>query len=528
MTLSDVSNEAFVDAKALLRDVIVQASPQTDVAVGSAIDGLILDPSAFLAAHHSDEYSRIRSMFNVRGVLDGSVSVSSSDLDIVMGGLGVTRASAASAQGVVQVVASADIPFAIATGFSFSAGALQFSTIEDVTVYPSGATVSGDGVQSLIRRTDGTYAFSLVVTATTPGDASNIPAGQALTIVSPLPGMVSAAAATQFTGGSDEESDQALLTKALTALTSQAVAGPMHIEALVRSVIPGATVAVAGVNSAVMLRSKRSIFGVSAGCMQDIYVRTTATVETDDVNVVGTVTSAATRSVSFYLTREQCVGLYAVGYIRNAAVFGVGGDIPTSVTRSLSVEPGEFIPSVKEQADLFATSIHTAHVVFVDSTSPSLTDGQEVTYTVTLYRMPLVDLATNTLTAHTVQLAGVDSVVKGAVPCVVSPTVSVKPDLSTVFDELALREAVAAEINALPFGTRQLVPYMVHRACSSVLGRGVVTSVRFDFTIFAPTGDTLVGSDTRVSLDGRLSAQVSEENTFFTTSVDRIYVRVEA
>jgi hypothetical protein len=139
--------------------------------------------------------------------------------------------------------------------------------------------------------------------------------------------------------------------------------------------------------------------------------------------------------------------------------------------------------------------------------------------------MPDMDVCAG-ITSDTYRAAGVDVLVKAAVPCFVNVEMSIRLPAGTPQpDVLAIQAAVAAAIQALPFGTAQISSFVVHKAVTSLLPTGEVTAVQFVGGIYAPSGvDLVILPSTTLEVPTDLANIVSPSNVFFSCSPATVQV----
>ena len=513
----------------LVRTLLAEQYPSADTAPGTPVDGLVVQPQGYLAALHTARANEALLLGSIAAITSGLVTATDADVDALAGNYFLTRVPASYAGGLVKIIVSSNTTYVVPLGFTVGYSTLLYTTSTVHRIYPTGTLgVTADAYNKVLTaRSDGSYEFTITVTASQAGATSRLGRGAALTLVSSGPNLTSASVDTDFTGGSDAESNSSLLARASAGITQRAVAGPAHTLSLLQASYPSATLACIGVGSPLMVRDRGNLLGISTGGRQDIYVRASQTIGRQTVRLSGTVTNISTKTVSLTIPRPTSDGLHRVVAIRPAGYVGVGGITPTSQTPSYSANT-TFVPTLLTTVDLAGTAYQSVAVTFLDT----LGTGPYVLNEVRSYDLDLVytpDLsAITTLLADTNRPAGCDVLVKGAVPALMTVLVTIRMQAGAASPDTAiLASAIANALNGLPLGTATFTSFTVLRAVAALLPNGEVTAVSYSGSIYGQDGSTIAITPTQsVTIPTSLTPRVSPANTAIYCSVSDIAITV--
>lgn len=525
-----VSADDFDTAHEFVKNVLIQKDPALDLSTGSALDGLLVENEAQMAAVHNGRLTQLSESFSLAAIAANIAVVTDADVDSLVSNYFITRKGDTAASGPVQIVVDQPIPYLLPIGYAFTFNGLVFATVQAYRIYPPGSVGVFDSSDSrrMVVRADGKLEFTINVTCKTTGLAGNLAAGTIVTISNPLSGMETASVASDFTGGEARETNQQLLDRAAAGVTAKVLAGPEHIQATLANEFPGATCAVVGVGSPLMTRDRGNLFGLSTGGKQDIYCKMSAYVRKKTITVPATVLNGTTRSLTLPIPYTDGVGVYRIVAIRPAGTVGDDGDVPTSV--SIGTYTGTlYVPTIiaPKDAAFSANAILTA--LFTDTGTQALTTGTQPLYDVDLLYMPSIEAANSFMTDDGIRPASQDILVKAAVPCativdatVRIPTTGVTPALSDMVN------AIINAINALPIGTSSLSAYVVFKALSGLLpAGGDAINVVFRGIIYAPDGtDIHLGASSDLTVPLNSVAGVGPANTFFSCDPSQVSLTV--
>jgi uncharacterized phage protein gp47/JayE len=517
--VTSVSLTELDSNRELVKSILVESKPNLDVSPGSALDGLLVEPEALLAAGHQARLVSLSNSMSLQAISDNIVTVTDEEVDRLVSNYFIVRRDATAASGPVRIIVSAAIPYQIPAGFAFTYNNQAFATTVDYRIYaPDSVGVQESAnVRRLILRSDNRYEFTISVTAQKTGSDGRLLADTVLTITDPLTGMEEAIVAADFEGGDTRETNEELLARAAAGITAKVLAGPEHIQASLADAFPGTTAAVIGVGSPLMVRDAGNLFGISQGGKQDIYVRTTEFPRTKTLRMTGTVVEASAQRVLLSIPRADSSGVYRVTAIRAAGLSALGGNQPESVTIGVSTEP-LYQPTFVTAQDAAYSAYATLNVLFIDTTGEApYTLNEQREYDVDLVYMPSIDAVNAYVTDSTRRPAGQDLLVRAGVPCQISVQATIRIPSSVVPPTIAdLRSAIVAAVNETPFGTSSLSSFVIHRAIADLVPRGDVVNTVLRGTILAPDQtDHAIETGPELTLVESPENGIGAANTYF-------------
>lgn len=531
--LTSVSATDYQAAYQRVVAVLQAQYPTADFSPGSAIDALLLEQQAYLESQWAAQYDTARLQGSISAIVSGQVVATDAQVDALASNYFVTREGATNATGPVRVVVGSPSTFQIPAGFAFQHGTLVFTTPAAVTVWytNNAGFIQSSTSRQLSLQPDGTYAFTLTVVAAAPGSASRLSAGAALVIPIPLTSMVSATVVADFQGGTTAETSAELLARLQQGITATTLAGPDHIQAGLASQFTGIQSATLGLGSPLVKRSARNLMGIQMGGYQDVFYQVASVPAQQTLQVTGTVTNGASRTVTFTLDRVSAAGVYRVLRVRPATSTAIGGDVPT-ITRTIQYSTG-FQPRYVVADDVAFTAHQGIIATFTDSqTVGTLTTGQTLAYSCDVSYQPSCDAVTSWVQDPGRRPAGQDIRVVAAPPCWVTVELAIRYKTASVApDATAVAQQVSDFIDSLPFGTSTLTGFALPRVLASLLGLSAeVGSVALRGVINCPIAETDLSlpSATELVLPERPDLGVGAANTYFACSPSSVVVTLVA
>jgi hypothetical protein len=524
--INSISATEFDTGHEFVKGVLIEKNPSLDLSSGSALDGLMVENEAHLSAIHQSRLDQLANASSLAAIAANLTNVTDADVDTLVSNYGITRESATNASGPVRIIVTTPVPYQIPIGFGFTFNNLTFQTVEGFRAYPPGSvgvTVNANS-KLMTTRADGKFEFTIVIQAVATGVASQLAAGSVLVIQSPLAGMDQAIVASDFVGGADAETNQQLLDRAVVGLTAHVLAGPEHIQATLAGQFPGATCAVVGVGSPLMVRDRANLFGLSTGGKQDIYCRTSQTIRQKTITVNGTVIEVATKQVLLDIPYVDGIGAYRVVAIRPIGTVGLGGDLPTSATWSTYLAT-HYLPFITTPLDAAFSVNGKLQVVFTDSLGVgtyALNDIRQ--YDIDILWMPTIQGVADFLTSDELRPASQDILVKAGVPCSVSCQATVRVPATVLPPDLAtLKGEISRAISGLPVGTQSLSAFVIHRAVAATIPRGDVVNTTMRGLIYCPSGvDLTLATSSELVIPTDPANLVGPSNTFFSCTPEQV------
>lgn len=523
-----ISADDFASNHALVVNTLTQTNPILDLSTGSALDGLLVENEAQLCAIHQSQLTNLSESFSLAALNANLATATTAQVDSLLSNYGIVRKTATAATGPVTIIIENAIPYQIPAGFTFTYNSLQFKTTQAIYAFPPSSTVPASATNRVMTLLpNNTYQFTLTVTATTAGSASALTAGTVLIITSPLAGMVSATAATDFTGGTDTETNAQLLARCAPGITAQILCGPASIQSILSAQFPGIVTSVVGLGSPLMTRDQDPLFNISQGSKQDIYCRTAAFAPITTLASLSGVVQDNANTVRLSIPYAQGVGVYRAIAIRLAGSTSLGGDVPTQ-TIFANYFNTTYVPRLVLPYQGAYSANSTISVVFTDTQSGTLTNGTIVKYDVDIVWMPSIASVTAFATSSSIRPAGQDYLVRGGIPCSLTVATTIRvPQGASPPDTVAIAQAVANAVNALPFNTPSISQYMILTAISSVLTQGDAINTTMRGTIYAPDGTNItLPSVSELIIPSVPASGVGPANTFFSIAPSQVGITV--
>jgi hypothetical protein len=443
LSATNVQNNAT-----LLAALWGSAEPEIDVRHG-ALDALVVRPAATLLEVAKQAFVKARDNSNLSLLLSESTERSRELLDAFAQNYHVTRKPGSAAAGIIRLIFSKAGYCTIGLTSRFQANGVLFACSEVQQARPADTQLAnGSHVFRDLGDGSGYVFFDVAVTAQTVGSAGNLVRGTELSMVEPLPGFIRAVALETFTGGDDEEADNALVQRMVLGVSAKVLSSRVNMRAALLEQFPDIRDSfVIGAGDPEMTRDKHSVFPGSTGGYADWYVGTTL-----QLNTIDYVTDQVTQMFAdpntgeggfvIYLDNSQIPCLYSV----------------------LSVQDDETLEFCTIERQLRAASEGR------DSNAPMIYTDEESVFSVyhrtavqirapkppkrvriTAAYSPLITEIQNWALSSGQAPLGLDILVKAAIPTVIKFSAVLNTPAGAVIDTTLLRGLVAGYINHLPF-----------------------------------------------------------------------------
>jgi hypothetical protein len=531
-------------ARLLNRGLILEERPDLDPSVGSVVDSVLVDGAARLTVKNAENLRSLVQRQQLGRIAAGASEISNEEMDQLAAAYSTQRLSAQVAVGRVRVVVRDNRQYTVPSASPFTVGSLVFTVAAPVTVYstvdPTPAAGSPRLQQVYDDETGFLYQFEFDIQSASTDPATGLVSGDRLVWEEGPSGLGYVAAVSNFTPGRNEETNQELAARLLEGVTAKIVAGRANVRALIQASNPGGDALVVGVNSPMMTRDRTNSLGVSTGGRVDVYVKSGG-VSRYGMVVDAVVVDDVLRTVAIRLSREQAAGLYRASIQANNTATPpdvVSGELITlSYARVPWVAADAFNPLLVQQVDMAysarADITYTVRDTRETSGGPvvDMSGGPgaviENAYRIEVDYQPGILAADAVLTAAEVRPAGLDVLVKAAVPAVVSigMTVSRPVDYNGP-NEVAISAAMAAEINRLPISARQLDIFTLSDLLGKVDNRLTVLQASMTAVVLGQDGLNipLTSINQVLTLPVNIGSKVAPENTYFTTTQSRVVV----
>jgi hypothetical protein len=419
-------------------------------------------------------------------------------VDEVLSNWGVTRRAGSPTVGLVTIELSSPLIVTIPEGFAFESGGFDYVATGTFVSRTNPATVVvGTGDRLLRVLSNRNYAFTIEVKSVVVGTSSRLRIRDLITPVRTIPAYVTSYAAETFTGGSDTQTNQELISSLQFGIAAKTLSNRVTMQSWLTSQ-PGfeglVRQSIIGYGDSEMTRDQHSIFPVSYGGRVDWYIRTQAQLQSTTVTVSATLLSKTvnTSTWQFPITSDMLPGFYEVRGIRPPTTTGLNSGFEISQeTRSYLVPTDSFHPDIQNQPESAYTAYQTAIVQFADNTSNTagMVVGQTAEYVCELVGLPLIATAQALVNNRDVRSYAADVLMKAPVPCFVSISFVLNISTGSVeIDTDSLKAAIASHINDIGF-TGRLDSSLILGVIHDVLGTAVsVTNFHMVGKIRQPDG----------------------------------------
>jgi Baseplate J-like protein len=512
LALNDLTtlDQATVQTNLLTIAQIVQEAYPTLTLRRGAFHDLVLLLSAVLNTNDSTLVQRAINSLSLQQIIADPTLADDDIVDAVLSNFRITRNPGSPATGTAQVILNSLVGFSVPAGFTFTANGL---------IYTSNATYNAKTDQSqVIQATDvlitalgatGKYAFNIQVTATTDGAAGNLSRGTQLNPTPALSVSVFKVVTFQtFSGGTDAETNSALVTRLSSGAGEQALANRITNQALLETQFPIiSALSQVGFGDPEMFRDEHTIWPGHMGGRVDIYTRSSLQVGSTPLSKTATLV-AKTGPVGtwqFSLTRSDAPGFYKIQQISQAGTLNTGGNnyAVTSDVRGFDISGPGFIPDIATVLEATYSPYSTSTIQFQDPD----TDASGMTinvntrpYDVAVAVLPQLDTIQAFVNQRSIQWPAGDVLIKAPVPCFVTIALTVQVAASQPTPSVtAIQNAAAEAVNGVSF-TSNLTASVVTAAVVALLSGGTVSTITLNGSIRRPDGTLVTLGPSSVAL----------------------------
>jgi hypothetical protein len=496
----------------LLSQLVQEAYPNVDVKQGTLYN-LLFFLSATLTTANQAVAGQLMQSMSLAAINANPALATDAVVNNLLSNFQLTRLPGVQASGPVQITLSSQVVMTIPQGTVYTANGVNFTTDAAYTTRTDPSTVLSVTDKLLTPVGNGTYVFTVNMTAQAVGAVGNLTRGTRLVpTVAPSPVFVQAQALTDFSNGVDQETNAQLVNRLYTGVALKAWSNRMNVPAMLQSQAGFRRIlstSVIGYGDQEMVRDQHSIWPGSLGGRVDLYVRTQGPVASVVLSKKATLVATATEGGiwQFSLGRDEVPGFYDVGQVAQAGTLSaiVPGYPITSDTRSFDLTNfPQDTPDIVVASEAGFSRYQTTTIRFNDT--DTLVSAADVgtftrTYDVLVRYMPLIDQVQDFLRQRGVAPPGGDVLVKAPVPLFITVSFNITLQPGVVQPSVsALQAAAAAAVNGLGFGVR-LTAAVLSAAITPLLPPGsVLSQVSMTGKLRHPEGniDTLNASDVLV------------------------------
>jgi len=470
--LSELDDDDVAQAFAISAQLVQERFPAVDMKRGVVSD-LVVELDGILGAAQGENADRVRQSQSII-LIEANSAITDDDLvDNVASNYRITRRAASYAAGEVVIVLNQQLAVSVAKGQVFTVGDRAYTSDDTYAARLTAAQVTSSTDRLLTQVGTNRWAFTINVTASVAGSASLLQKDDALTPALPVSAFVSAYAAADFTGGLDAQTSAEIIALLESGMSTKAYSNRSMIKNMVRnadtsvySMVTAAfddilAMSIIGFGDVEMTRDQHWLFPVSGGGRSDMYLRSqrqpastklTKTATLVSITVDGGIWQAA-------IVRDDAPGFYDITNIRPAGSAADGTNYAvTSDTRGVDLTEADgvpYIPDVETALEAVYSRYQTAVIQFLDTDTATAGLVVGVTtqdYDITVRSDPLVKPVQEFLGLRDVRNPVGDNLVKGAIPCFVSLSVTLeRKDASATVNETTLADALADYVNTTGF-----------------------------------------------------------------------------
>jgi uncharacterized phage protein gp47/JayE len=454
--LNALDADTVATAIATVTQLISEANPDLDLKRG-VIHDTVVYYGALLQAQLRESLARYISARSLLQIEADPTLADPGVVDDLLSNWNVTREDGSTAGGEVTIVLNSPISVTIGTGTIFTANGLTFTANEAYTAKPEASQINDSSDRLLTELDDGTYAFTINVTATTVGSAY-ILRKDTLIVPSALPtDYLTSYVTDDFTGGLDAETNDQLLTRFQQGIAAKATSNRVNMAATLRAnaSFTSAVGSIVGCSDEEMIRDQHTIFpGSVGGGRVDWYVRSQPTLATLTLTKTCVLTAITENNVGTWaasVTRDDAPGFYEIVSIRPPTSADFGTLTLVTDVRGLDLTGPDFVPDIATVAEGAYSRYQTTAITFNDDAT-GLAVGATASYQITVSYLPQVDALQAFAGSYDNRGVGSDVLVKAPIPCFVNVSLSIAKKYTQADpDTSAIAAALANVVNGTGF-----------------------------------------------------------------------------
>lgn len=529
----DYYEGAVADSTTFIRDFLLNKYPDLDLEPTRALYDLLVRPSAELNAYNQTNVNHYRQASSLQAIMENPDAFTTEDVDRILGNFRVDRYAGTVATGTVTIILDANRTVSVPQGALFVGGGLTFKATSTFISTAGAITTSFD--RPLTQLADGNWAFTITVQAADVGSQYELKRGTDMTWTVPSAGYIRSYVESDFTGGSNQESNADYVKKLDKGLAAKAMAGRINIAALIRDDFPTTRdISIVGFGDSEMLRDSHNIFGLKTGGKSDIYTRTSVQLVEQTLTKTCVLVDWTNKIFQASIGRNDYPGFYLVQAIYPADQTGLTGSLEiVSEIRGVDTTNLTYVaPEIANAAEGAYTRFQTAVVQFQDLEADvaDMLVGDTKQYKFELSGIPYIDDIQDTVAGRAIHNPQGDALVRAPIPMLVAASLQI--DYVTgdeAVDVAAVKVAVAAAINGVDFTLGKLPSSLLVEAAYSVLtGRASVHEpVSMLGALRLPSGvNNVYRSTTQLLVPESVEEGVSSRNVAFYTDTTAIEVTV--
>lgn len=462
--------ESIADTQLRLETTTKETNPDADISPGSVLSELVIKLAATEQNQLTNEISDLATAQSIDLALE-QTPVNSTLIDQIASNFLVTRIQGTKSTGKIQVYVTASRNYILSTSFQFvqpSTG-LLYTLPASVTASPSPGTNEVQLVQQGAR-----YYFIVPVIAADVGSEYQVNNQTVFALAdgTTLPNFVEAKAFGNFTSAQGTETDTELISRLKLGQSFKTLCSPVSVEATLKDLYPQIkAISIVGGGDPEMDRDTDNVFQMKTFGLANVYMRSSFGLETINVTLTATKTSATLNQWELEVTGDEVAGFYRLQKLLPTNANYDGTYPITSQTYGFDPAlPGQRGNKLSTATQARFTKYQNLTLVF-ENKNPNYVNGAYTTTNapidstdsvlVVLEYTPLV-LEVQNLFLGNERIPSADYLVKAMMPCFVTMELNVaQSQYVDPIDIESLRQDIFNYINGIPLGDALVVSKII-------------------------------------------------------------------
>jgi len=512
-------------ARALLIQRLQEKSPIADFRRGVLHDLLINLESVIHAAQEAYA-DKFRKSGSIQAIEADPTLADPYFVDSVLSNFLVTRKTGTKVKGEVTVVMLSSKSSVVAINSVFVAFGKNYKAISTFAAKLSVSSLTTASDRLVFPIGDGSYGFNITVEAELEGKGYELKQNDRLEMVNPVGGIVLAFAASDFSNGTDIETNLELISRLREGLASKNFSNKHSLSALIKSnFLTVKDVGSFGFGAPEQIRY-HGVFPVAQGGRVDAYIRhdglpSKTTIEAEASLVEQRLTGGVWQ-VSF--DRETLPGFYeAVRIVRlkdssNQSIQYGYEVINTIKDFDISDDDTGFSPEIEIAVEAAFTRYQTVTLQFLDTdTSADLEIGTKADYSFTIRGQKSLDEIQKLLNGEDVRPTGSDILVRAAIPFDVKVSMVIhNRNKDYVVPVDLIKNKLFDYVNSMGLGSKLYESNLISVIQNQLTDDQSIDSIELRGRVIYPSGRIRY-------INGRVSLSVPEDPLNLVTSKNTSY-----
>jgi hypothetical protein len=529
---SRFSDAEIQAAELFVSQYLTDLFPTMDFVKGSVLYNMVVRPTAMIYLICRSGWDTLRITQSLAAVIKNPELASDEIVNAILSNFQITRRIGSLSTGRVKMVFSKETTQTISTS-------VVFKTSEGLEFKPSSTfriiSEPKDPMDlKLVNSGVGQYYAIVPVVASSRGADYQIRDGIPLFTSLSSSFFVAASSFGNFVGGSEDETNEALIARLPEAMAVKNLSSRLSISSTLKSAFSDILdVSTQGASSPVMARNSHNLFGVKMGGFADIYIKSASGILNGQVSLAASLVEIVGTTKAVYLVtvgKDLFPGHYFINSVKSSAE-SISSYFIQSQVKSLDATDGwgNIIPESEEGAySVYQESAVYFEIDYDSSLGTSPGDQFESSITVAVevsYVQGIGDIQA-LVSDREEGIILADYLVKAAVPCFITlPTITV--EASSYSKAVEVRRAIYNYITGLSIGDQLRLDEMIVKIKSVGEVKSVKLPISIRGTIFCPKGGTLdISSNGDLSVPYRPDLLVVAQNTTFFIELSDINVAV--